>query len=602
MQGITDEKVRAIRALREAGLSQRQTKDVLDTTKDTVSNYDPDGAESDRDVDATWDTISDALGNDINPSNVVEDEYLPENFTEDSGEEFSGDGPQGDPFREQPQDAYRLTDDYASMSPGQFIKEFFEDFEIGAKKTFIKIMSRRADRREQVPKREQMKDDLVRMSSGVSKSNANYVAEEYWEEAKNYLEESEYGSYVEGGTGGEDDDEVASSDGDGGWESVNKSNQQGTWVTMPDGSRMFGRMVDQPDGTQQFQPMQPPGGAQVPPGGMGNQQQPQQNGGNEEMKVLLEEIRELRESQGQQDRSDPMSKIKELREFQRTIEEMSGGNGTQQETGVESQMVQEIRQLRAQMQQDSDPSPSGNPMDQILQRMASREDVDPQKVADLMDRIEGSSDPQVREKEIEKEMKQMDMEAKQQRTEQITSALQEAMERIGQGIGSAVVSGNASNDQQGAAQQQSVQQQTGAGGAAGQPAQQTDLTATDGAGGVSAAAGMMSGSGTETRDCPSCDEESTVDTSMTGFECDHCDFSLMPCPSCNKPVEIPPAGKLERGGCPDCGEDVMEPAEGEIADCLSCGWSGPYEEASGDTVECTSCGHETEVLRGATEA
>jgi DNA-directed RNA polymerase subunit RPC12/RpoP len=599
MPKLSDEKIRAIEILRAEGVPIKRTAIILGVSRDTVQKYegeDADGWDQSLEVDA--ELVWSLLSSEMNPSNVVEEEeYIPDDVAEGESDRRSGPDPSETPLRSESEDRLAVADDYGSLSPGEFIEKFFESLEVGVKSKFIRLQARRAERRGEVPDEEKMRSDMDSMASGIKGREVEYVAEEYWAEAEKFVKESTTdvfrGKGDDSSTSGRG--EMVSVGGDG--------EQQGKWYTMPDGSRAYGTFVPDGSGGQRFQPLEPPqqGGQPAQTGGQ-MAPQPQQGGGNREVAELKEELRELRREMGNGG-SSLQEQIEEFSRVQDMMKKLQEGDQSQSDNQTVEVLRRELRGLRQELNDQAAgaaPEP-GDPREQLFQRALQNEEMDSQEILDLADRLDSASDPEVEKKKIDRDLERRRMEAKQERTEKALDALQGVAATFGSALGDAIVGdddddgGQSPSENQGQTQQepqpqqapQSTQANIVSGGAGG--------FETDGSG-TAAVAGTRSADDWE---CPQCGAVTEQDPATPGKACKQCDFSVVPCPDCKKPVSIPPADELERGGCPECSSPVMLPDEDdEVIPCLECDWVGPVDEAMGDTIECPHCGNETHVQEG----
>lgn len=595
--GISEDKKRAIELLRDRGVAKKRTAVILGTTRDTVGKYEPDGIDGwDKSLEVDADLVWETLAPEMNPNDVVEeDEYVPADAEGNGGDRIEGTPPEDTPLRDETEQELSVADDYESMKPGDFLREFFDEMEVGVKSKFIRLQARRADRRKELPDEEKMRSDLEGMSSGIAGKECEYVAEEYWAEAQKYLSEASAsvfrGGSTEGRTSSGSEGEMVSADG--------SQDANGHWVTMPDGTRQFGQMVPDGQGGMRFQPQQPPG---QPPGqpqmGYGGPRQNTQD--SEAMKELLREVRELRSSQNEGGKT-LQDQIQEFAEIQQTLKNLQDGDGGNENSEMVRTLQQELRQLRSEMSQgQAAQQQAQNPQEAIFQKMLSDESVNSDQLLKFADRIEGQQDPEVRKKEIDRELEMRKMEQKAERTEKVMSTLEGLASTFGSAIGQAMMSDDGASQQSSQGQQSQqgsaqVQQEQAAPQPVGDPSISdfdTDLE-TDGSGRA-----VRSGMNThETWECDECGAVTEQDPTLSGKVCKQCDFSIQPCPDCSMPVEIPPEEMLDRGGCPECSAPVMLPDDpSEKIACLDCDWVGPAEDALGDTIECDNCGKTQPVM------
>lgn len=600
MAQISDEMSQAIKDLRNAGFSQNGTSDLLTVNRHTVRDHEPEDVDGyDEDLDKTTENAIEALSPGINPREVMTDEYLPDDMDPVEADDIVGD-PTGNEAISGDRDEGLLTSDLGELSPGEFIEKFFDAFEVGVKNKFVVLQASRADRKQELPDEEKMRSDLLEMASGISNpTEAQYISEEYWDQTEKYLRESDAQVFRGGDTPGVDSTE------EGGF--VSPGDQQasaGSWHQLPGQGMVYGQWVEGPNGSRQFQQMQPPqGGAGqqggMNPGGMGQQAPGQQDRTSDE---LLREIRRLRkevnDDGGGKNGADSLSEmIGEVQSIKSALDQLEGDDGGQQNEEMVRALRQELRGLKQEMSQPSQQAATGDPLEQMFQQAMTRDDVTVDQMMALADKLEGDVDPEVRKAEIDRDLEQQRMQQKTETTKKAVEGLQSVAEAFGSGIANSL---KEDDDQPASQQQPSPGDQQGApqGAAAGQEGQQRfdGGQVQEGVASTTAEAGAPE-NGNRPWECPNCENVSVQDGTQPGVECPVCDFSVMPCPECERPVEIPAEEDLERGGCPACGGMVLPPEDDdEDAICMECEWVGDPEAAEGDEVECDFCGEEISVM------
>ena len=570
MAGYSEEMDRAVAGLREHGFSQKAVSEITGVSRASVQKKEPDDVDGyDASLNKEWNDIVPGIPDDITPASVVVDDFVPPEILEEY-EEAKREA-EGDPFKTESEAKLEMDKDPEDQTPGEFIEDFFEDLEAGVKGKFIRIQSRRADRKQELPDEDKMLSDLEQMPSGVKGRTAQYVAEEYWEAAQQYLSESTATVFRGQGQGGQQ-----AGGNRGGSVPVNAGqSQQGGWMQMPDGSRQYGRMEQQPDGSMKFVPMQPPqGGARPPGGGVGG------GGMSAREQELMREIRELRSEVSSGGGGGLRDKIEEMQEIQAAVEQLGGGQDNQ----ANRALLQELRSLRKEMSAGGGAAPN-DPREAVLQNVMQRDDVDVDTALDALDRVEGQTDPEIRKKEIDRELELKKMEQKQERQSKIVDSLEGVVETASKAFAAQLRESNSDNQQ---SSQQSQQEPWS-------PSEDVEPT-TDGSGVAPQEPGdavtSVDPQATTGWTCPDCGAETQHPPGASSKECSVCGFSRVPCPDCRAPVDIPPAEEAERGGCPDCGEHVPAAGETERAVCPACGWEGDSDEAVGDPLVCDSCGSE----------
>lgn len=583
MDPLPDAKVEMLKNLRSNGFSKRGTAEILDIKRNTVAEYDPeDGVkyENSNDyADKTWENIKPHVPDDVDPRRIVHKKFLPDDFDSSEPEGF-GD----DPYEDETDERLKVTDNPEDLTPGEFLESFFEEMEVGVKSKFINIQSRRADRRNELPDEDKMKADLKEMASGLKGEAANYVAEEYWAAAQDYIANTTAQVFRGGADSG-----PGTGRNRGGFVGVDGSQQQeGQWLTLPDGSRQYGRMVPDGQGGMRFEPMQPPVGQQPQPGmgGMGGQQM------NPEVQQLREEIRELRRERQSGGSDDMMSEIQKFKELRDALNELQEENAAGADEGMRL-LQKEIRAMREEMAGGGGAPTSDDPREAIFQRMLQNENVDEQTLMDALDRMEGSVDPEVKQMEKEMELEQKKMEQKKERQERVLGALEDIVSTGATAFAERLRQPDDGNPNEQQRQQQAAGQQMTTDGAGGQAPQQG--MGQQGGNAPQHARQPTPGAGQQAEwwECPECGSETMQDPALDGKRCGECDFSRVPCPDCYSPVDIPPEDERPDGGCPQCGETVPMPTDMSVgASCLHCDWSGDAAEAASGTIECGECGSE----------
>lgn len=465
----------------------------------------------------------------------------------DESQQWEGAGPGESPFGEE--DDIDLDRDYVGLGPGDFLEEFFDDFEVGVKASWVKIQARRADRRGMLPTKESIKKDILRMKSGIAASahqEAEYIADEYWAEAREYIRQ----------TGGQVDNQA-----------------------MSGGQAM---------GAQQG----------MPPGGVGNssqgfvspgqpQQQPQQqtNPQMQMMQMMMEQMQAMNEqmrqmSQGAQSGGgDPetLERLQRLKQEKKILEELSGGDDQLQEVQRQIQQLQ-AQAMDAQGAQPPTPAPSDASLeDRLLDIAATDDDVSVQEVIEVIEERQNTmQDPELVEAEKEKEIRMAELEHEQQRYQKFGELAENVFEKVGEGIGSQIT-GN------------------GAGPASADDSQQEEEIVADGSAEPEAPMGDMTQPDPTTSDpqeqeCPHC--ESAMRVAGNQAHCPECEAGIGPCDICSYPVQIPPLGEADYARCGECESPMEVPDDpDETVECEECEWEGTAEGLRGELLMCEGCGN-----------
>jgi hypothetical protein len=563
---------------------------MLGVSTDTVKDYQPDDVDrADRAFDPHDCNIKEILSEGVNITEVIMSDYWPDDIAEAHEEEWTGAPPSESPFEADDTDELRLAADYSGMGPGEFIRRFFEDFEVGVKTKFVTIVRRNAIRREGIPDKEKMKSNLMNLGSGIGNSNeAQYIAEEYWAEAQNYLTESETTAI------GRADDSSDSGADDGGYVSANNAGQhQGSWVQVPGQGYKYGRWEQEADGSMRFIPMQQPGTQQPPQPGMGAAppqqappfQQPQRDDRISRVEDKIESLTESVARDRQQDggMSEMRSHVEELKAISEMMDDFTGDVDGGNDEAVRA-LQRQLQQIRQELSDGGPEQAPDDPRDALLADLVSKQDMSVDQAMALAEKMGETDDPEVEKKRIEKDMELKKIEQQQDRAETLMDTLGDVFERVGEGIGRGI-SAEEPDDQQ--AQPQSQGQQPQAQAAARQPARGQQPPPADPA---PEAAQNAAAAAQDVWACPECDAQTQQDPRVPGVECASCDYSIMQCPSCQQPVEIPPSGERTTHACPEC-ESGIDTAhtDGETAACLSCDWTGQTDELGSEAVECDAC-------------
>ena len=623
---LSEDAKQAIRDLRRSGASQQVTADTVGCSKSTVKKYDVEEA---IDPDMKWraDALdpADIFSDGVDWEAAIPDENIPDRWRDTSSDggnadtdtetdddedisamdpdEWTGPKPGESPLSSDAESKYRLADDYQEIDPGEFTEQFFDDFDVGVRSKFVRMVARRANRKKKLPDKDKMKSLLQQHSSGIGNANdAEFVAEEWWEEAQNYIAETDATAY---GTGGGQQNTPGDS---GSYVGVNNGNGQGRWIDLPGQGMQYGRMEQQPDGSVRFVPMQPPQqpgamGQQPPAGGQpGMYGQQQQGGLSDREKEMMDMMRELVEDQksGSAEK-DPMDAAMDMIERAEKMKEMTGG-------GSDDEVKQYIQQLQQQFQQvmsqQNQPMPD-NPKDQAVQRIMQDDSISADKAFELIEKMESKTgDPEVEKARIERDAEIKKMEQKKDRVESVVDGLENLFQQIGAGIGQGIAAQDGQQAQQQTQQQaqQQAQQQPPRQQPPQQPPQQPQQP-TNGTG----PSGQNPSPDLDIGDdglweCPECGAETAQDPSVPGAECGECDYTVMPCPACYDAVEVPPAEERSKRACPSCGlpVDTDTAADGSIA-CMECSWVGETTDLGPDVVACDSCGQVHELIHPAPE-
>lgn len=521
--------------------NRRETAEITQHSKDTVRKYVDEAIEN-----------NDPRMPEVAPADVGVDDS-------DATAEQPGDSPFNRPGEQ------RVIDDYSGMSPGDFIKEFFEDFEVGVKGTWMAIQARRADRRQLLPTKDSLKKDMLSMKSGIAQNaimEAEYIAEEYWAEAQHFLRQTGYEA--------EGTPYSGSMQGVGGAMANGGIQQQG-----------FGNQFVGQDGGQ---PMS------NPQAGIAGQMQAIQQQLNQ-MQNRLDSGQVGGGSGGGS--SGTLSKLRELQEEKQILEELSGGDDRLDEI---EQQIQSIQQQIISQESGGGVMPMGGEQsleDRLLDLAARSEDVSFGQILEFIEQREGvSQDPQVMEMEMEKEIEMEKLEHRAERQEAIADTLGNLMDRIGEGIGRQLVNGGG-DGVDGEADEQAADSGTEQAEAGGQSAQPTPQ-AQPAQGAMQPQA--MQPQGPMDKECPHCG--TMLEPSQGGLQCPECEYGVAQCDLCTVPVEVPPRGDAPYGKCATCEAWIEEAdaVDGEVS-CDECDWAGSVAELRGEGLLCDNCGNVRPIAR-----
>lgn len=627
MPGLSDTEIEAIQILRNNGVSQRKAAEMIDVSRSTVRSHEhPEDSYHDEEMEITDEKMLEWFPEGFDWSEAFKNDHIPDAVDAESGARWAGAGPASSPYSDDDDRKHRLASDYSNMSPGEFIESFFDDFEVGVKTRFVKIVSRRADRRGALPKKERMENDLKEMSSGLGNTgDIEYVVDEYWAEAQEYLQQTDVGTSWAGQPQGGQAGGPQSDDGDwvtpGGGGATEQPQQGGQWVQLPNGQMQYGTWTQGPNGEQVFQPMQPPAQGQGPPMGQGRQPM---GGQSSELADALETIAEQQQrieqrlqrvEDGGREEGDTLSEIERMVEMQSRLEELAGQDDSGDLEELATVFQSEIGRLRSEINDTSSASPSVDGPEGILARVATRENVDPDQIAALADAIGHDADPEVAQKRIEKEMKEMELQNSAERMESLVEGLERVADTATESLVGAMLDDSGGDGSGGGgggggggsqspppsggqtANQPAGQQQPPAGQNGHQPQGQPTAPAP-GQADISDMAAAGGNRPLEEWECPECGSEEEVDPSSNANECSDCGFSIAPCPDCAHPVEIPPEGEPSHVECPDClsAVGVGGGLDGEV-ECPACATEFEAAEANNEKAVCGNCGADQIVYR-----
>jgi hypothetical protein len=369
--------------------------------------------------------------------------------------------------------------DYTQMGPGEFVEWFFEDDLEEVNIKGVALLARRCSRKKAIPTETTMRSILSDYTSGVdNRQTIDWVCEDYWATALDYCEarlgvptheikmqvqqqgagwlevtsnqrmarRNNIGQAATGGTV-TFDNQPETPRGAGG-RTATPDRQTGS--TQADGGDVVTISADSPQGTPQSDSNGGVSG-QDPMVEMMMQQQnllmeklfekdDDSGGGSDEVEVLREEIRnlkdELSDDDGGNGDDDVISQFKQLTEVQEVMESLTGTDEPR-DTEVREALAslqQQFRGLQAQMESDSDTA-SELPLDRMdphaaaLTTLAQSGALDPESAARLLENS-SSSDPDVKSKEIEKEIEMQKMQQNREKWESLVDGGKEAIAEV----------------------------------------------------------------------------------------------------------------------------------------------------------------------------
>lgn len=530
-------------------LDEEEIEEILDTFEDCETI-----AEADEKLDHHYNTINKYVSRAYEEGDSRVEHY---GEADEPGEDhkWDGAGPGESPFG--PDDEFEDEREYVGLSPGDFIEEFFDDFEVGIKKKWVRIQARRADRRNMIPSKEALKQDILRMKSGIAQGalvEAEYIAEEYWAEAQEYCRQT-----------GRDVDRTAASG------NTTQPGQLGVGFGGGVGQQHEG-FTGQPAGSQ-------------PQPGMDPQAQMFQMM-MQQMQQMQQEVQKLRSQPPQASREvDTLSRLQELEQEKEILERLSGGDEHLER--VEAQ-IQQLQQQQMQSQAEHQPAmPSGDASfeDRLLDLAVNDPSVDAKEIIEVLEeRMEKSQDPALVEKQFEKEIKEMELKQQSERMERIGGLAENVMHSLGQGFAARLAEPSGDDDE-------AVEETSGEEALADEsapadgfdPATQPPQPATP---------------AVRKMPCEHCEGEMTVAGNQAA--CPDCEAGVSPCDICSHPVDIPPVGEAEYSRCGQC-ENVLEVPDdpSDEVECDECEWEGKGDQLRGELLQCEGCDNFRPIVRAA---
>lgn len=325
--------------------------------------------------------------------------------------------------------------DFSRMDSGDFIEWVFTE---GLPDVDVRNLGSFAGwcrHRGAIPSHSEMRELLDSMNSGIGNAERQkMIADMYWGKARDYLS-------ARWSMGGQEVDRyVAAEDAD--WFNPNRDTGgqgvHGGQTTRPQTGPQSHQSPQQPpaapgaggNGYNQQQPRgqgppnSNPGAPAAPPAQQ--QQQGQQGGGQMEMvNRMMDEMKDMQQNmmrmmqeqnssnQQQEQEKDVTSEVQKMLELQQMLEQLEGDDGADQQI---QQMMQSLQQQIDHLKQNDGGNAqmeTADPMAAIAVQMAQREDTDPETVLSFLGNSTSMNDPEVKKKEIDKEIEEMKMERRQ---------------------------------------------------------------------------------------------------------------------------------------------------------------------------------------------
>lgn len=478
-----------------------------------------------------------------NDPRVLDEDELEDEV--DSGE-WTGAGPADDIFDDDQSEMEKK--DYTDMTPGDFIRYFFGEFELGVRKKWVDLQAIRADRRNALPSEDALVEDILEMNSGIGQSSykeAVYIGDEYVAAAKKYQAQTGRGfdntpaSHAYGGRAG--------------------------------GGGMGPSMYDRGDGW----------GISGVGGGLGG------NRGEEsqvfsmmmdEIRSMREEMRQLRNAESQ--KSSGQSTIERLQELQQQKEiwEEVLGPGDDEVAQINQRINQLVEAIASNQSNDAHAMMGGEQsLDDRLIALAAK---NPDRLGEILDIIEKRSGveqtPTAVEKQWDYKMKQADLEHEEKKVERYGEIGEKLTQTLGEAFGNALIGNGSSDDSEEVQEAHHADPVNNGGG---------ELIVEN-----------SEAPPTEVEDCPECGEP-MIRTSMGTF-CKECEFGVTQCDQCSSPIELPARGNSDLGYCPECKDVIDLDLEGDDeVFCENCGFEGDVDDIILEAVYCGGCNAYRPVIR-----
>lgn len=351
--------------------------------------------------------------------------------------------------------------DFGAMSPGDFVQWYFEEDLAEIDVDSIGLFARRCDSRQAIPTESKMRELLQGLPTGMGNDiQTGWIAEEYWRRSLEYLSAklaTEQGAIME-------------------W--ISKNNFSWVRVTSSPGGPGGGGQTGGGVGTfQQQQQQNQPGGVGSPPQGQNQGQNvadpaaldTSDDATTQVMQQMLQEMRQERKQmmdmlseqnqpQEPQQSSGMADQVKEIVEAQQALESLQGSDDDDMERVVQA-FQQELEQIQRQINENDAPQQAQqDPIAAAMTNLTQRQDIDPQVIGEIATNVSSQNDPEVRKKEIDREIEQMKMRNRQETVEKVLDGLGEALNNVS---GIAELAQSVNGQQQGQQQPTPAQHQNG---------------------------------------------------------------------------------------------------------------------------------------------
>lgn len=323
--------------------------------------------------------------------------------------------------------------DFSVMSPGDFVQWYFEEDLADIDVNSVGLFARRCDGRNAIPTETTMRELLQGLPSNIGNSiQIGWISEEYWSRAVEYLsaklpqDQQDIRTFVrqsnvdwvkvEAQANGHHQPQSSSG-------ALGQPTQQTQQTQQQD---MIGTPQSQPTQERVATPPQPHQG--------GDQTVQLMQQMLEEMRAERKQMMEMMNESGQQqNQTGPQSfsqQVQEIAEAQQALENFSGNDDEVEE--VINAFNQELNQIRHQIQEGNGQEvPDSDPVATAMNNLTQRKDVDPEVIGKIAQNFNANSDPEVKKKEIDKEIEMMKHERREQMVDKLLDGVGEALQNVG---------------------------------------------------------------------------------------------------------------------------------------------------------------------------